>query len=270
MNPFTSVSRRSRLREADALLDCHGIEPNGPAGEIGIEASGCVLAPQAQAAIISLTSESFPGSLLHEVKWTGQGSVVAGQVVVGRWCRRDGGRQTIDDATISIAGLVRGEVEFAGKFDGDPANSQVVNCQAPLQDSDSAGAATRTLPPEIKGLSKIRRMGRVVGWAEQRESHQKSVIRNPFQRTADETQQEHHRRQILAAGAAAAAIAIVPRHVLGGPGQTPPSEKLNLAGVGIGGQGGWDLKTSTTRTSWPWPTSIGATRPAPSTSIQGR
>jgi predicted dehydrogenase len=48
------------------------------------------------------------------------------------------------------------------------------------------------------------------------------------------------RRQALAAGAAAT-IAVVPRHVLGGPGHTPPSEKLNLAAVGVGGQGGWDL-----------------------------
>ena len=51
-----------------------------------------------------------------------------------------------------------------------------------------------------------------------------------------------NRRQVLAAGATAATIAIVPRHVLGGAGQTPPSEKLNIAGVGIGGRGGADLK----------------------------
>jgi hypothetical protein len=49
------------------------------------------------------------------------------------------------------------------------------------------------------------------------------------------------RRQMLAAGAAAAAITLVPRHVLGGPGQTPPSEKLNIAGVGIGGMGSGDV-----------------------------
>ncbi len=48
------------------------------------------------------------------------------------------------------------------------------------------------------------------------------------------------RRQAL--GAAAAAVAIIPRHVLGGTGHVPPSEKLNLAGVGVGGQGGWDLE----------------------------
>ena len=63
-----------------------------------------------------------------------------------------------------------------------------------------------------------------------------------FRRSADETRDQITRRQVLAAGAAAAAISIVPRHVLGGPGQTPPSEKLNIAGVGVGGQGGWDLE----------------------------
>jgi predicted dehydrogenase len=48
------------------------------------------------------------------------------------------------------------------------------------------------------------------------------------------------RRHVL--GAAAVAAMIVPRHVLGGRGQTPPSETLNIAGIGIGGQGAWDLE----------------------------
>ena len=37
--------------------------------------------------------------------------------------------------------------------------------------------------------------------------------------------------------AAAAAFTMVPRHVLGGAGYKPPSEKLNIAGVGVGGMG---------------------------------
>jgi len=40
---------------------------------------------------------------------------------------------------------------------------------------------------------------------------------------------------------AAATIIIVPRHVLGGPRQIPPSEKMNVAGVGIGGMGAGNL-----------------------------
>ena len=49
------------------------------------------------------------------------------------------------------------------------------------------------------------------------------------------------RRDFMGGAAAAAAFMIVPRYVLGGPGHTAPSEKLNIAGIGVGGQGGGDL-----------------------------
>ncbi len=42
---------------------------------------------------------------------------------------------------------------------------------------------------------------------------------------------------ISAVLASTAAFTIVPRHVLGGNGHTPPSEKLNIAGIGVGGMG---------------------------------
>ena len=45
------------------------------------------------------------------------------------------------------------------------------------------------------------------------------------------------RRGFLGTAAAATVLSIVPRHVLGGPGQIPPSEKLNIAGIGVGGMG---------------------------------
>jgi len=52
-----------------------------------------------------------------------------------------------------------------------------------------------------------------------------------------------HRRQLLKSVAAAAiGVQIVPAFVLGGPGKKSPSEKLNIAGIGIGGQGASDLK----------------------------
>ncbi|MBW8041474.1 MAG: Gfo/Idh/MocA family oxidoreductase [Planctomycetes bacterium] len=49
------------------------------------------------------------------------------------------------------------------------------------------------------------------------------------------------RRDFLGSAAAAAAFTIVPRHVLGGSGNTPPSEKLNIAGIGVGGRGSGDI-----------------------------
>jgi predicted dehydrogenase len=50
------------------------------------------------------------------------------------------------------------------------------------------------------------------------------------------------RRSLMGAAAGVAAFTVVPRHVLGGAGQTPPSEKVNLAGIGVGGRGAGDLQ----------------------------
>jgi predicted dehydrogenase len=45
------------------------------------------------------------------------------------------------------------------------------------------------------------------------------------------------RRQFLAGVSAAAAFTLVPRHVLAASGEKAPSDKLNIAGIGIGGMG---------------------------------
>jgi predicted dehydrogenase len=58
------------------------------------------------------------------------------------------------------------------------------------------------------------------------------------------TDSKQSRRNFLAGATGAAfSFTIVPRHVLGGPGQTPPSERVNLAGIGAGGMGGGDIAT---------------------------
>jgi len=46
---------------------------------------------------------------------------------------------------------------------------------------------------------------------------------------------------VRVAGSAATAFAIVPRYVVAGGGATPPSERLNIAGIGVGGQGAGDI-----------------------------
>lgn len=43
-------------------------------------------------------------------------------------------------------------------------------------------------------------------------------------------------KSAISASAVPAFFHVVPRHVLG-RGQTPPSDKLNIAGIGIGGMG---------------------------------
>ena len=51
-----------------------------------------------------------------------------------------------------------------------------------------------------------------------------------------------NRRHFLAATTLASSALILPRRLLAGSGETPPSEKLNIAGIGFGGMGGNNLK----------------------------
>ncbi len=50
------------------------------------------------------------------------------------------------------------------------------------------------------------------------------------------------RRRFLATTSAAAAATLVPRHVLGGPGFVAPSDKVNVAVIGAGGQGRTNIR----------------------------
>lgn len=59
------------------------------------------------------------------------------------------------------------------------------------------------------------------------------------------SQKRTSRRQFIKAGAmTAAGFMIVPRHVLGGTGFIAPSDKLNIAGVGVGGKGRSDVRNA--------------------------
>ena len=51
-----------------------------------------------------------------------------------------------------------------------------------------------------------------------------------------------NRRRFLQGAAATGTFTVVSRHVLGGPGHTPPSDKLSIAGIGVGSKGYGDLQ----------------------------
>src|SRR5687767_15996957 len=55
-----------------------------------------------------------------------------------------------------------------------------------------------------------------------------------------ENQDSQSRRKFIKSASAAAGFMIVPRHVLG-RGHIAPSDKLNIAGIGVGGKGESDL-----------------------------
>ena len=50
------------------------------------------------------------------------------------------------------------------------------------------------------------------------------------------------RRRFLGAAAAAGGLTIVPRRLIAGSGETPPSDSISFAVVGVGGQGRGDIR----------------------------
>lgn len=136
------------LRGAGLVMECRYTAPRGAPGEISIEATRCVFATGAGAALLLFAGPDSPEPLLRNVKWTGQGSLVVPQAAIAAWRRPDGSQQPLDDATVSIAGLVRSGVEFAGPADRDAAAQRIISWQAPLQSADPPGIDAESLATE--------------------------------------------------------------------------------------------------------------------------
>lgn len=64
-----------------------------------------------------------------------------------------------------------------------------------------------------------------------------NTTRSTHRRETQPTRGLSRRNFLRHTGAAVAAVSVVPRHVLGGAGQTPPSGKVNAAFIGLGAQG---------------------------------
>ena len=62
-------------------------------------------------------------------------------------------------------------------------------------------------------------------------------MRKPLQSLAGPNRPSTRRTFLAQAGAASLAFTIVPRHVLGGEGHVAPSDKINMAFIGVGSQG---------------------------------
>ncbi len=70
---------------------------------------------------------------------------------------------------------------------------------------------------------------------------------NTKNKNPDQKGKEISRRQFLGQSAVATAgLMVIPRHVLGGPGQTAPSDLLNIGCVGVGGKGSSDIRSLST------------------------
>ena len=138
------------LRGAVALLECRYRRIGDQPARISIRSDGCAFVPDEQTAILVFAGADSPERLLENVHWTGQGSLVSQRAVIAGWHRPDGGLSKLDDASASIAGIVRSEVEFAGLSGEGPAASRITRWQVPLRSDRPPGIRPEALAlPEL-------------------------------------------------------------------------------------------------------------------------
>ncbi len=127
------------LRGAGPLLECRYRRiPNQPA-PISIQADGCALVTRPEAALLSFIGPVRPERILSKIRWMGQGSLVLPDAVVAAWRKPEGDVQVLDDELVSIAGLVRSKVEFAGPLEMGPEANRIVRCQVPQRSASLPG-----------------------------------------------------------------------------------------------------------------------------------
>ncbi len=156
--PLSLSLSQVTLRDSGPLLECLAPQSDpgkgdspifadtkiGTVPEIAVQATACVFAPQSGEPLVRCGGIS-PERLRGGLRWSGQGSLVTPQTPILNW-RGPDGPHTVDESVLSIAGLVRSEVEFAGSASSDPAASRIVRWQAPLQSANPPGIDPAPLP----------------------------------------------------------------------------------------------------------------------------
>ncbi len=137
--PIVIRLRDVTLRESGPLMTCYWDVGEMP-GAISVVADRCAFVPAGTTALMTFASKQTPRPVLPKIRWSGQGSLLAPAAPMVHWQDEQGRLHPLDDSAMSIAGLVRSEVEFAGPVGSDAGSSRVVRWQVPLQSSAAPGA----------------------------------------------------------------------------------------------------------------------------------
>lgn len=136
--PFVVRMAGVTLRDSGPLIRCSCDFKSQP-GTISIITDRCALAPAGRTALVTFAASQVPDVFLKSIQWSGQGSLVSPAATVVCWQTPDGRNHPLDDSGLAIAGLVRGEIEFAGPVDAGPTAHRAVRWQAPLQSAEEPG-----------------------------------------------------------------------------------------------------------------------------------
>ncbi|HEY1786015.1 MAG TPA: protein kinase [Pirellulales bacterium] len=130
-------------RETGPLVRIDYEELPAAIGQLTITAQESTLAPRRGEPLVLFAGPAAPEPLLAAMEWQGQGSLVTPETTIAACRFGDAPVDPIADDDLTVAGLVRSQVGFAGESLTVSADSRTVRWQAALQSSEPPGIDDR-------------------------------------------------------------------------------------------------------------------------------
>lgn len=143
LKPVESLSLtldRTTTRGDTSVLEYRYQRAEGEFGAVTINVSNSALDSNPQGGLLIFAGPQNPELLLASIAWNGQGSLVTPRTAMALWRSGNKKPQTLPEDALDIGGLVRSQVEFAGRAEGAPSASRVTRWQVPLQTDEPPGA----------------------------------------------------------------------------------------------------------------------------------
>jgi len=134
---------RCTFRGGVSLIDFQERAAGAP-GKVTIQATSCVFAMKHEPSLLRFFGSEPPADLLSQVRWSGQGSLLASDIDFATYYDEAGARHPADDSQVSVEGLVRGTFDFFGPAEGSAENSSLDRWVAPLRSPDPPGIRVAT------------------------------------------------------------------------------------------------------------------------------
>ncbi len=142
--PLAINLERSTLRGASAVLECSYRRVEANPAAVLLESRDSVFA--GQGALLTFAGPDPSEDWLPAFRWRGQGSVLEDSMAEIRWFDPEGQERPLKYNRLSIEGLVRSALEFAGPPGAGPSASRLTRCQAPLRSAELPGIQGGSLP----------------------------------------------------------------------------------------------------------------------------
>jgi hypothetical protein len=130
-------------RETGPLVRIDYEELPAAIGQLTITAQESTLAPRSGEPLVLFAGPAAPEPLLAAMEWQGQGSLVTPETTIAACRFGNSALDPIADDDLSVAGLVRSQVGFAGESLTVSADSRTIRWQGALQSSEPPGIDDR-------------------------------------------------------------------------------------------------------------------------------